>query len=293
MFSEKETNGKLEQTLGKTTRGPPRVKKSPLPALGPGSLPLAGAVKSLSATDGVENRERCGARDAGDLRGLPRAGGAQGTQRLLGQRPAENSAHGQAQLSTAGYSPLPPAGTDQTFPTPSLCPRPGRGESPPKACRRPPTGATPTQGTPRLRLETAPRCTIPKCERPGGLGRHPSGHREQSPQLLPRSPRVTSWQQGLGDRYQPRTAPSRAARLLGRCRHKGDARVTHLVPRGSGSRSASLRAAAMAPPGARSRVQLPRQPPARAARPAAQRPLCLPALRPENCARGRRGASAH
>lgn len=80
---------------------------------------------------------------------------------------------------------------------------------------------------------------------------------------------------------------------LGRCRHKGDARVTHLVPRGPGSRSASLRAAAMAPPGAGSRVPLPPSASlAQPARPAAQRPFCLPALRPENCALGVGGARA-
>lgn len=202
MFSEKETRANF-----RTAKGPPRVKKSPLPALESGSLLLAGAIKSLSSTDGVENPERCGARDARDLSGLPRAGGAQGTQGLLGQRPAEDDAHGQAQLSTAGHSPQPPAGTDPTFPTPSLCPRPGRGGSAPKACRRPPTRAIPTQSTPRLRLETAPRGTIPKCMRPGGRRRHPSRHREQSSQ--PAGHRLAA---GEGDRSQPRTAPSRAAR---------------------------------------------------------------------------------
>lgn len=83
MFSEKETKKETRINF-RTTKDPPRVKKSPLPALGPGSLLLAREIKSLSSTDGVENPERRGARDARDLSGLPRAGGAQGTQRLLG-----------------------------------------------------------------------------------------------------------------------------------------------------------------------------------------------------------------
>lgn len=239
------------------------MKKSPLPAQRrrPGSLPLAGgAIKSLSSTDGAENREQCGAWDARVLRGLPRARGVQGTQRLLGRRLAEDHVRGQARLSTAGYSRLPMARTDPTFPTPSLCSCPGHGGSPPKACRRPPTRATPAQHTPRLRLETSPWRAIPKCKRPGGRGRHPAESRSIVP-IASREP--------AGHRPAARVRGSKSAPHsliprgpLGRCRHKGDARVTHLVPRGPGSRSSSLRVVAMAPPGAGSRVPLPRQPPA-------------------------------
>lgn len=149
---------------------------------------------------------------------------------------------------------------DPTFPTPSLCPRPGHGRSPPKACRRPPTRATPAQHIPCLRLETTPWRAIPKCKRLGGRGRHlvgslnraliaarePAGHR---PAARVRGPKPA-----------PHSLVPRGP--LRRCRHKGDARVTHLVPRGPGSRSASLRAAAIVPPGAGSRVPLSRQPPA-------------------------------
>lgn len=292
MFSGKETKKETRANF-RTTKDPPRVKKSPLPALGPGSLLLAGAIKSLSSTDGVENPERCGARDARDLSGLPRAGGAQGTQGLLGQRPAEDDAHGQAQLSTAGYSPQPPAGTDPTFPTPSLCPRPGHGGSAPKACRRPPTRAIPTQSTPRLRLETAPRGTIPKCMRPGGRGRHPSRHREQSSQSPPLSPRVTACQQGRGtdlSHAQPR--PARPARAMptqrGRARHPpGPARsglLLGLVARGCDG-PARCRLA-----GAAATVSLPR-----AARPPrSTAPFLPPRPAPRELrARGRQGASAH
>lgn len=210
--------------------------------------------------DGAENREQRGARDARVRRGLPRARRVQGTRRLLGQRPAEDHAYGQARLNTAGYARLPLARTDPTFPTPSLCPCPGHGRSPPKACRQPPTRATPVQHTPRLPLETSPWRAIPKCKRPGGRSRHPADSRSRAliAALEPAGHRPAAWIR------EPKPAPHSLVPRgrLGRCRHKGDARVTHLVPRGPGSRSASLRAVAMAPPGDGSRVPLPRQPPA-------------------------------
>lgn len=224
-------------------------------------------------------------------RGLPRARGVQRTQRLLGQRPAEDHAHGQERLSTAGYSRLPLARTDPTFPSPSLCPCPGHGGSPPKACRQPPTLATPAQHTPCLRLETSPWRAIPKCKAARRTQPSLSGLQEQSPSSPPRSPRVTAPQHGLGGRDQPRTAFSRAARS-----GDADTKGTRASPTWSRAVRASARplCALLRWPrpvparGCRCPVSLPR-----AARPAAQRPLCLPALRPENCARGRWGASAH
>lgn len=114
---------------------------------------------------------------------------------------------------------------------------------------------------------------------------------EAEPSSPPWSPRVTAPQHGLGGRNQPRTVLSRAA-------GSGDADTKGT--RASPTWSRAVRAPArplcarlrwprpVTARGCRCPVSLPR-----AARPAAQRPLCLPALRPENCARGRRGASAH
>lgn len=208
----------------------------------------------------------------------------------LGQRPTEDHAYGQARLSTAGYARLPLARTDPTFPTPSLCPCSGHRRSPPKACRQPPTPATPAQHTPRLRLETSPWRAIPSAsnQEDAAITQRTPGAEPSSP---PRSPRVTAPQHGLGGRNQPRTVLSRAA-------GSGDADTKGT--RASPTWSRAVRAPArplcarlrwprpVTARGCRCPVSLPR-----AARPAAQRPLCLPALRPENCARGRRGASAH
>lgn len=293
MSSEKETKQELEQTLGTTTRDPLKVKKSPLPAQRPGSLLLARAIRSLGSTDGVENRERCGARDARDLRGLPRAGGAQGTQRLLGQRPAEDDDHGQAQLSTAGYSPLPPpARTDPTFPTPStLSTTRSRRES----TQGLQTAAHPGHSSPGHHAPAAGDCPAahnPQVQAARGTRAPPERTLRAEPSNLRSGARGSPpGSRGWGGTdYQPPHSPVPRG-PLGRCRHKGDARVTHLVPRGPGSRSASLRAAAMAPAGAGSRVPL--APSASRAQPAPQRsalyasPPCAP-----RTARGVGGARA-
>lgn len=92
------------------------------------------------------------------------------------------------------------------------------------------------------------------------------------------------------DRSQPRTAPSRAARS-----GDADTKGTRASPTWSRAVRAPARprCARLAPPGAGSRVPLPPSASrAQSARPAAQRPFCLPALRPENCALGVGGARA-
>lgn len=116
----------------------------------------------------------------------------------------------------------------------------------------------------RLRLETAPRRTIPKCKRPGGRGRHPSGHWEQSPPTSAPEPEGHRLAAGVGEGpiISPRTAPSRAAR-------SGDADTKGT--RASPTWSRAVRAPAR-PRCARLRwprpvpargCRLPRQPPAR------------------------------
>lgn len=119
----------------------------------------------------------------------------------------------------------------------------------------------------------------------------PSGLPEQSPHRRPGARGSPSCSTGQGARDQPLTALSRAAR-------SGDADTKGTRASPTWSRAVRAPARPLC-----ARLRWPRPVPARgcrcpvslprAARPAAQRPLCLPALRPENCARGRRGASAH